>query len=104
MKELQALPGTDIDSNHNLLFSKVCTRLRKITGFQKGRPIMAWQKSHDRRKGVQDTVGEKLDAIDCENRNIKEQWNIFKKCSLDGACDVVEKVRGEQRRLGLHRK
>ena len=30
VKEVQSLPGADIDSNHNLLFAEICTRLKKI--------------------------------------------------------------------------
>ena len=54
--ELQALPGADIDSTHSLLLSKIYTRLKKIIGFRKGKAVMALQKSHTRRKSVQDTV------------------------------------------------
>jgi len=63
--ELQALPGAGIDSIHNLLlffFSKIYTRLKKIIGFRKGKPILALQKSHTRRKSVQDTV-EKRNSV-----------------------------------------
>ena len=29
MKDVQTLPGADIDCDHNLLFAKMCTRLKK---------------------------------------------------------------------------
>jgi hypothetical protein len=32
---VQTLPGADIDSDHNLLVAKICTRLKKIISFQK---------------------------------------------------------------------
>ena len=38
VKDVQTLPGADIDSDHNLLVDKICTRLKKITRFQKRRP------------------------------------------------------------------
>ena len=38
VKDVQTLPGADIDSNHNLLVAKVRTRLKKIMRFQKSRP------------------------------------------------------------------
>jgi hypothetical protein len=38
VKDVQTLPGADIDSDHNLLVAKICTRLKKITRFQKRRP------------------------------------------------------------------
>ena len=30
VKDVQTLPGADIDSDHNLLVAKICTRLKKI--------------------------------------------------------------------------
>ena len=34
MKDVQTLPGADIDSDHNLVVDKFCTRLRKVIRFQ----------------------------------------------------------------------
>jgi len=38
VKDVQTMPGADIDSDHNLLVAKICTRLKKIIRFQKRRP------------------------------------------------------------------
>ena len=38
VKDVQTLPGADIDFDHNLLVAKICTRLKKIIRFQKRRP------------------------------------------------------------------
>jgi endonuclease/exonuclease/phosphatase family metal-dependent hydrolase len=38
VKDVQTLLGADIDSDHNLLVARVCTRLKKIIRFQKRRP------------------------------------------------------------------
>ena len=38
VKDVQTLPGADIDSDHNLLVAKVRTRLKKIIRFQNSRP------------------------------------------------------------------
>jgi hypothetical protein len=38
VKDFQTLPGADIDSDHNLLVDKICTRLKKIIRFQKRKP------------------------------------------------------------------
>jgi endonuclease/exonuclease/phosphatase family metal-dependent hydrolase len=35
VKDVQTLPGADIDSDHNLLVTKICTRFKKIIRFQK---------------------------------------------------------------------
>jgi hypothetical protein len=37
MKDVQTLPVADIDSDHNLLGVNICTRLKKIIKFQKGK-------------------------------------------------------------------
>jgi hypothetical protein len=34
VKDVQALLGANIDSDHNLLVAKICTRLKKIIRFQ----------------------------------------------------------------------
>jgi hypothetical protein len=36
MKDVQTMPGANIDSDHNLLVAKICTRLKKW--FPKGKP------------------------------------------------------------------
>jgi hypothetical protein len=38
VKDMQTLSGADIDSDHNLLVAKFCTRLKKVIRFQKRRP------------------------------------------------------------------
>jgi len=38
VKDVQTLPGADIDSDHNFLVVKICTRLKKIIRFRKTRP------------------------------------------------------------------
>ena len=38
VKDVQTLPGADIDSDHKLLVAKVHTRLKKIVQFQKSGP------------------------------------------------------------------
>ena len=64
VKDVQTLPGADIDSDHKLLVSKVRTRLWKIIRFQKSRP----------RQRVLDILEEKLGAIECEIGNTEVQW------------------------------
>jgi len=38
VNDVQTMPGADIDSDHNLLVAKICTRLKKFIRFQKRRP------------------------------------------------------------------
>jgi len=45
VKDVKTLPGTDIDSDHNILVAKVCTRLKKIIRFLKRRPQGDLEKS-----------------------------------------------------------
>jgi hypothetical protein len=46
VKDVQTLPGADIDSDHNLLVAQICTRLKKIIRFQKRRPQWDLEKSY----------------------------------------------------------
>jgi hypothetical protein len=38
MKAVKTLPGADTDSDCHLLVAKICTRLKQIIWFQKGKP------------------------------------------------------------------
>ena len=63
VKDVQTLPGADIDSDHNLLVAKVCPRLKKITRFQSSRPRWDLEKLYAQRQSVQDTLEEKLGEL-----------------------------------------
>jgi len=56
VKDVQTLPGADIDSDHNLLVAKICTRLKKIVRFQKRRPQWNFEKVWAQVQRVQDTL------------------------------------------------
>jgi hypothetical protein len=47
---------------------------------------------------VQDTLGEKLGATECESGNVEVQWNNIKKCVLDNMSDLVGKVEMKARK------
>jgi len=66
VKDVQTLPGADIDSDHNLLVAKICTRLKKIIRFQKRRPQWGLEKLYTQKQTVQVTLEGKLGAIECE--------------------------------------
>jgi hypothetical protein len=63
VKDVKTLPGTDIDSDRNLLVAKFQTRLKKIIRFQKRRPRWDLEKLYAQRQRVQETLEEKLSAI-----------------------------------------
>jgi hypothetical protein len=44
MKGVQARRGADVDSDHNLLVGKICTKLKKTMKFQKQNPRWDLQK------------------------------------------------------------
>jgi hypothetical protein len=46
IKDVQTMPGADTASDHNLLFAKICNRLKKIIKFQKGKPRWDLKKLH----------------------------------------------------------
>ena len=94
VKDVQTLPGADIDSDHNLLVAKVCTRLKKIIRFQKSRPRWLYAQ----RQSVQDTLEEKLGASECESGNAEVQWKNIKECVLDTISDLVGKVEKRARK------
>ena len=104
VKDVQTLPGADIDSDHNLLFAKDRTSLKKIMRFQKSRPRWDLEKLYAERQRVQNIREEKLGAIECENGIAEVQWNNIKECVLDTIGDLVGKLRREQENHGLHRK
>jgi hypothetical protein len=92
VKDVQTLPGADIDSDHNLLVAKICTRLKKNIRFQKRRPQWDLEKLYTQKLTVQDTLEGKLRAIECDSRNVEVQWNNIKECVLDTLSDLVGKV------------
>jgi hypothetical protein len=77
--------------------------LKKIIRFQKSRPRWDLEKLYDQRQRVQDTLEEKLSAIECESGNAEVQWNNVKECVLLLVIWLV-KLRREQENHGLHRK
>ena len=99
LKDVQTLPGADIDSDHNLLVAKVRNRLKKIIRFQNSRPRWDLEQLYAQRQSVQDTLEEKLGAIECESGEAEVQWKNTKECVLDTISDLVGKEN-----QGLHSK
>jgi exonuclease III len=60
VKDVQTLPGADIDSDHNLLFSTICTRLKKIIRFHKRKPRQDLEKLCAQRQEVHNSLEETL--------------------------------------------
>ena len=60
---MQTLPGADIDSDHNLLVAKICTRLKKSIRFQKRRPRWDLEKLYAQRQRMGDNLEEKLGEL-----------------------------------------
>jgi hypothetical protein len=64
VKDVHTLPGSDIDSESNLLVAKIYTRLKKSIQFQKMRPRWDLEKLYtQQRQRVQNTLETKLGAI-----------------------------------------
>jgi hypothetical protein len=98
VKDMHTLAGADIDSDHNLLVAKICTRLKKILRFQKRRPRWNLEKLYTERQRVQDTLEEKLGAIGSESGNVEVQWNNIMECVLDTISDLVATVEERARK------
>jgi hypothetical protein len=104
VKDVQTLPGADIDSDHNLLVATICTCLKKIISFHKRKPKWDLEKLYAQRQEVHDSLEEKLGAIKCESGNVEVQWNNIKKCVLDTRSDLVGKVERRARKPWIHRR
>jgi len=98
VKDLQTLPGADIDSDHNLLVAKICTRLKKIIRFQKRRPQWDLEKLYAQWQREQDNLEEKLGATGCDTGNVEVQCNNINECVLDTISDLVGKVEKRARK------
>jgi hypothetical protein len=98
VKDVQTLPGADIDSDHNLLVAKFCTRLKKIIRFQKRRIQWNLEKLYTQKQTVQDTLEGKLGVIECDSGKVEVQWNNIKECFLDTLSDLVGKVKKRARK------
>jgi hypothetical protein len=92
VKDVQTLPGADIDSDHHILVPKICTRLNKIIRFQKRRPQWDLEKLYTKNRRVQDTLERKLAAVECDSGYVEVQWNNIKECVLDTLNDLVGRV------------
>jgi hypothetical protein len=80
VKDVQTLPGADIDCDHKLLVATICTRLKKIIRFHKGEPRWDLEKLYAQRQEVQDSLEDKLGAIKFESWNVEVQWDNIKMC------------------------
>jgi endonuclease/exonuclease/phosphatase family metal-dependent hydrolase len=56
VKDVQTLPGADIDSDHNLLIATICTSLKKIIRFHKRKPRWGLEKLYAQRQEVHDSL------------------------------------------------
>jgi len=88
-------------TDHNLLVAKFQTRLKKIIRFQKNRPRWDFEKLYAQRQRVQETLEEKLCAIEYKSGNAEVQWNNIKECMLDTISDMVGKVEKRARKPWL---
>jgi hypothetical protein len=73
VKDVQKLSGADIDTDHNLLVAKICTRLKKIIRFQKRRPQWNLEKLYTQKQRVHDILEGKLGAAGCDRGNVEVQ-------------------------------
>jgi hypothetical protein len=80
MKDVQTQPEADIDSDHNLLVAKICTRLKRIIRFQKRKPVWDLEKLQVQGQKVREYLEEKLRAGDCVNRNVEEHLDTMSDC------------------------
>jgi hypothetical protein len=63
VKDVQTLPGANIDCDHNLLVATICTRLTKIIRFEQRKPRRNLETLYAQRQKVHDSLEEKLGEI-----------------------------------------
>ena len=80
---------------------KICTRLKKIMKFRKGKPRWDLENLYAQRQEVQDALEKKLGALGCESGNVEGQWNNIKKCVLGTMSDLVGKFEMRARKLWI---
>jgi exonuclease III len=56
VKDVQTMPGADIDFAHNSLVAKICTSLKKIIRFHKQKPRWDLEKLYDQRQEIHDSL------------------------------------------------
>jgi hypothetical protein len=98
VKDVHTLPAADIDSDHNLLVARICTRLKKIITFHKRKRRWDLEKLYAQLQELHDSLEEKLGAINCESGNVEVQCTNIKKCVLDTMSDLVGKVERRARK------
>ena len=72
--------------------------MKKIIRFQKSRPRWDLEKLYAQRQRVQDTLEEKLGAIECESGNAEVQWKNIKECVLHTISELIGKVEKRARK------
>ena len=92
MKNVQTLPGVDIQSDRKVLVAKIGTRLKKIVKLQKRKPVCDLEKLHSEGQNVQDALQDKFCAFECESGDVEMQWNNIKKGSVNTTSDLLVKV------------
>ncbi|PNF24655.1 hypothetical protein B7P43_G18069, partial [Cryptotermes secundus] len=92
------------DDEVEKVLTKFRTRLKKIIRFQKRRPRWDLEKLYAQRQSVQETLEQKLGAIESESGNAEVQWNNIKECMLDTISDLMVKLRRYHENHGLHRR
>ena len=71
--------------------AKICTRLKNIKRFQKGKPRWDLEKLRAERQKVQDTAGGGLGATECASGNVEVQCNSVKERVLDTVSGLLIK-------------
>jgi hypothetical protein len=71
VKDMHTMSGADIHFDHNMLVTKMCTRLKKIMRLKNGKPLWIWRSCAQRKENLEAHIG----AIESESGNYKVQWD-----------------------------
>ena len=72
--------------------------------FQRGQPRWDLEKLYAQQQKVQDTLEEKLSAIEWGSGNMEVQWNNIKKSVLDTTSDKIRQLDRQARKLWIIQK
>ena len=93
VKNSCSYPGTDVDSDHNLVIMKVGLKLKKVA---KAKPILKW----NREQLKNEKAGEFVNATNKElakntsvATTVEDRWERLKNAMMEGAKNTIGKVR-----------
>ena len=100
VKQINSYPGSDINSNHNLVVAKVQVRLRKLqkTKQQAKFQLMTLREDHNFGSEFQLKVSNRFEKLHTfETEEIKEEWRAFGETLNKSAEETIPKTKASKK-------